>query len=249
MEFFKSDSLREIEQELPDPHQTIIAALIILLLINAPQFSYEVVIFSAVVAIFVAIMTDGVMTYLKSRNFISSQTSMITALIIINIFRPDEFLFIAVATFLAILLKNVIRFDNSPIFNPAALGLFIAFRLVSNPLASEIWWGNNNTIAVILLGLIVAWRIHKLTISFSFLLTNALISYLRFGIDALAFFPFFSAFFMLTEPKTSPHALKKQIIFGAFAAVAIHVFAYFNLPSVYILAILYVGILKFFLGE
>src|SRR3989338_3513905 len=243
-----------IQKKLPNAYKIIIFSLILTAIINAQQFGYEQVAISATIAIVTTLILDTIATYIKtksrdlrsrspevsktSRKVILSETALISALIITNIFKPGEFLFIAITAALAMILKHVIRYKNAPIFNPATLGLFIIFRFVSDPVASELWWGNYNTLAVVALGLIVSWRIKKLAISFSYLIVHTLISYFRFGNAAFAFFPFFSAFFMLTEPKTSPSQMKKQIIFGTFAAIVIHIFVLLNLPSAYLLGIL-----------
>lgn len=232
-----------IQKKLPNAHITIIVSLILTALINA-QYDYGTVAVSGIIAIATALIVDSAAVYIKTKKLVASETAIISALIITNIFKPGEFLFIAIAAAIAMILKHVIRYKNAPIFNPATLGLFIAFRFVSDPIAKELWWGNYNTLAVVVLGLIVSWRICKLAISFSYLITHTVIAYLRVGLDAFAFFPFFSAFFMLTEPKTSSMQLKKQIISGAIAAIAIHAFVLLNLPSAYLLGILTANLAK-----
>lgn len=239
----------DLRQKFPNQYITIIFALILTMLLNLPKIGeYDLVIYSLFVSIFTTIIVEAIAVYIKREKKVL-ETAIVTSLVITNIIKPGEYQLIAVASVLAILLKHLIRFNNSPIFNPATLGLFIALRLVVNPITKELWWGNYNTIAIIILGFLVAWRIRKLLISFSYLIVYTAIAYFQIGQQAFSFFPFFSAFFMLTEPKTSPMQINKQIIFGAFAAIAIQFFIILNLPSVYLLGILAANLFKIVLNK
>ncbi len=134
-----------------------------------------------------------------------------------------------IAGLLAMLSKFFIRIKNSHIFNPAALGLLTSLAAFS--LGDE-WWSSVNILfgnyffplSIILI--ISNYKAMKLKIALSFL-TIFFISIIIFNsslrplspFDIFLLLPFFYAFIMVSEPKTSPYGTKSQIIFGIFIAV------------------------------
>ncbi|MGO4273620.1 RnfABCDGE type electron transport complex subunit D, partial [Paenibacillus sp. TAF58] len=120
---------------------------------------------------------------------------------------------------------------KKPIFNPAALGLFLSILFFQT---GQSWWGAFGdlptwTVAFLLIGgYIVTNRVNKFPQVFSFL-GSYFFLLLMMGIihvgdatDALRS-PFinatlFFALFMLTDPPTSPAKNKDQVIFGILSA-------------------------------
>lgn len=234
--------------KLPNAYDVIIAVLSLLVLINGYFLnSLPLAIASAIAGVGIAVAVEVVIEYFKTKKFIFSKSPVVSGLIIASIVKIGGFDQIALAAVLAVILKKLITKESMPLFNPAASGLFVTF-LFSRGLG-EVWWGNSTTVAVLLLGLLVSWRIKKLWISFSYLLVHQAGVALLAGVSAaLSFFPLFSAFFMLTEPKTTPTSRNHQIAFGVLAAVLIHVFSYLNLPSAFLLGLLASNLAgKFFL--
>ncbi len=138
------------------------------------------------------------------------------------------------ASIAAIASKYIIEFRGRHIFNPATLGLVAAlsfFRL------GDVWWAASgfNVIGLPLTILLILPNLKagKLRTSIPFLfaisalyIMGGFASSPSTGAAILAFIaglPFYFAFIMLSEPKTSPYAAKEQVIFGV--AVAILVFA------------------------
>ena len=121
--------------------------------------------------------------------------------------------------------------------NPAAGFLFLLFLFRPE---LELWWANSNLLLIGLLGILVALRIGRLASSISFLLawTAIALAIIHPFPLGLHHFPFFLAFFMLTEPKTTPFKLREQVAFGVGVAVMEHAFSIAGLPSGALLALL-----------
>lgn len=138
----------------------------------------------------------------------------------------------SIVTVIALLSKHLLKNKRKPLFNPAAFGLLVAIVLFSS---MESWWGGlsmlPNWCVVFLLigGYLVTNRVNKFPQVFAFLGTYFLLlmimGYLHLGNAADAVRPpfvnsaLFLAFFMLTDPPTSPGKYKDQIIFGMITAV------------------------------
>ncbi len=148
----------------------------------------------------------------------------------------------ACAAAVAVISKYALRTRSANMFNPAALGLVLAFYIFHT---GQNWWGALGSItpyAIVLLfagGVFIADRVNKMPLVLVFLAAY----YVLFSLTA--FVPshvtevaeifrspdlqavLFFAFFILTDPPTSPVKYRDQIIFGVLVAVAS--FAFFEL--------------------
>lgn len=142
----------------------------------------------------------------------------------------------ALAAFISIASKFIIRIKGKHIFNPSAFGIVTAIFLTDKAWFSPGQWGSGTVIAfaVCCLGFIVVTRVQKTDTSLAFLLTFAgllfirQIIYLGWPLDffiqsvstgSLLLF----SFFMITDPKTIPDHKWARIIWCiAIAAVAFY---------------------------
>jgi Na+-translocating ferredoxin:NAD+ oxidoreductase RnfD subunit len=145
-------------------------------------------------------------------------------------------------TIVAIASKHLVKIKKRLIFNPAAFGLLVSSVLFST---EQSWWGSLSILpvffVVILLigGYLVTKRVHKFIQVFVFLGVYFLLLFLMgaFHIgnasDALRV-PYintalFLAFFMLTDPPTSPAKDADQMWFGVITAiVSVAIYAVFG---------------------
>ncbi len=210
----------------------------VLLLLLAAVASYNLRVFPA--NLLAAIVACSLLDAAANRIFLKKEarfpaSAVITGIIIGSIAPLNAPLAaIFVAAVVAIASKYVLRINKRHIFNPATLGLLVslfAFRL------GDMWWAAAAGISVLgfavplTLALIVAnYKAGKLKVAVPFLLATALLyaatGFVRVPLTAsgiLTFastMPYYFAFIMLSEPKTSPNAPKEQVIFGmAVAAV------------------------------
>ncbi len=180
-------------------------------------------------------------------------SALLSSLFVFGILSAQEsWLVVAWTSAFAVLAKRILRTEREHIFNPAALALVwapIAFG------SGESWWGALGDVswlwipALLVLGAFLIERLNKFPLALTFLavyfafFTLASVS----GPHAVAEMfrePFlqaalFLAFFMLTDPPTSPNRYLDQVWFGALAAVSAGVAQLLGAGQVYLL----VGIL------
>ncbi len=182
-----------------------------------------------------ALVIDFLIAVTLRRKKKFSDGGLLTGLIVGLVLSQSVPWYIAAATAgIAVLSKHLLKVKKKPIFNPAAAGLLIAIYLFKTP---QSWWGGMSLLpfwfilAVVLTGFILAKRINKLPLIFTFLGTYfslfILISLFLHNPQAASIFrvPYlnsavFLAFFMLTDPPTSAVKNGEQVVFGVLAAVA-----------------------------
>ncbi len=172
--------------------------------------------------------------FYKKKRFVSDG-GIITGLIIgmiVGSFSP--LYMVVVATAIAIASKHILKVKRKPIFNPAAVGLLVVYYVFGT---EESWWGGLTLlpyaylVLLVAVGLYISYRVKKLSqvvsymvsylvICAVFLLFHGTHMYASFGFqNPLINTALFLAFFMLTDPPTSPGKPRHQIWFGAMAAL------------------------------
>lgn len=153
---------------------------------------------------------------------ISLQSAAITGGIIGMLVSPGSSLLVAwVAAVAAISSKKLFIFrERHHICNPAAAGLLLTTAIFGNQIN---WWGNSSVIIVVLGTSIILYRIHRLSLPFSYFIGRTLAA-VTLGGASLSPSTFllpnlFFAFIMLVEPKTSPSKRVGQWGFGLLCGV------------------------------
>lgn len=189
-------------------------------------------ILNSIIAIVVSFGVEYLYCTIMNRKS-SRDSTVITSLIISLILSfTTSWLVVAGTAVIAILSKHLLIYKKKPIFNPAAFGLLVSIFLFHS---GQSWWGAFGdlpawTIIFLLIGgYLVTERVNKYPQVFSFLGTTFVLLLFMglFNIgnasDALRP-PFinaalFFAFFMLTDPPTSPAKVQNQVIFGILTAL------------------------------
>ncbi len=137
----------------------------------------------------------------------------------------------ALAAFISIASKYIIRINGKHIFNPSALGIVAAVVLTGKAWISPGQWGSGAVIlfGVLCLGFIITTKVQKLDTSVAFLGTFGgllfirQVMYLGWPVDffvqsistgSLLLF----SFFMITDPKTTPNHATARIIWSMLVA-------------------------------
>lgn len=178
----------------------------------------------------------------------SLQSAAISGLIIGMLVAPGGSLLVAwSAAVIAIASKKLLMFrEEKHIFNPAAFGLMTSVLVFGNKLN---WWGNSSVLLLILGAGLLMFRLHRLSLPFSYFVARAGTAALFGGFDSLTgtlLIPnLFFAFIMLVEPKTSPGKRSEQWVFGGLCGVLATVY-YRYLPAYEgdLLALLSVNLLR-----
>lgn len=177
------------------------------------------------------------------------ESSLITGLILFSIISPSqlpiELMWAGLVAVIAVLSKYVFAYKYRHIWNPVALSLVIAGAL---GFGGGIWWVATPILAlpVLLLGLLVVKKIHRFDLVVSFLVTAVLLHVglaiyrgaapLESLTGTLLSWPvLFFAFFMLTEPLSTPPTKRDRIIYGVLVGVlsnmTFHVGPFFSSPE------------------
>ncbi|AZU60117.1 RnfABCDGE type electron transport complex subunit D [Neobacillus mesonae] len=190
-------------------------------------------IITSLIAVGTALLTDYIyFTIFKRKS--SRDSTVITGLIISLILSfTTSWPVVAATAFLAALSKHLLVYKKKPIFNPAAFGLFLSIFIFQT---GQSWWGAFGdlpvwTVIFILIGgYFVTDRVNKFPQVLAYLGTSFVLLFfmglLHIGDASDALRPpfinaaLFFAFFMLTDPPTSPAKNKNQVIFGILAAVS-----------------------------
>jgi Na+-translocating ferredoxin:NAD+ oxidoreductase RnfD subunit len=160
--------------------------------------------------------------------------AVLTGLIIAMVLAPYEPWYVPASTSaIAIVSKYIFRGRSANVFNPAALALVATFYIFH---AGQSWWGalpDLPSIALVALfatGAFIADRVNKIPVVLVFLGTYfVLFTLLAFlgdpgnvadifrapDLHAVLYF----AFFILSDPPTSPVKYRSQILFGVLVAV------------------------------
>ena len=208
----------------------VLAIFLLLLVAIAASFTLKIFPMALFVAIAACSLLDVFVAVLFLRRALRFPYSAFISGIIIGSIAPFDAPVpaILVASAVAILSKHIIRIKGRHIFNPAALGLIVSLYLFN---LGEQWWAAIGfavlgvTLPITLILIAANYKAEKLKVSIPFLFVTAFL-YLSTGFvslssvnptGVLAFvnsLPFYFAFIMLSEPKTSPYKPQEQIIFG-----------------------------------
>ena len=160
--------------------------------------------------------------------------ALLTGALVAMVLSPAEPWWVAAITsIIAVLSKYVCRFDTANVFNPAALALVATFYLFNT---AQDWWGampDASPYAVVVLlvtGVFITARVNKLPMVLAFLgVYYGLFAAVAFAADpkpvAEIFrtpdleMALFFAFFILTDPPTSPTKYPHQMMCGILVAL------------------------------
>jgi Na+-translocating ferredoxin:NAD+ oxidoreductase RnfD subunit len=222
-----------VNRWMKTPKGYVVMALAAYLLIASAIAQEMKGIINGIIAVAVCLAVDIIWGLIAKRKRIVPDGAVITGLIISLILSATtSWPIIAATSAIAIVSKHIFVHRKKPIFNPAAFGLLLSILFFKT---EQSWWGAFGdlpawTFVFLLIGgYAVTNRVNKFPQVFSFLGTYLILMFIM-GIlnvgdasDALRP-PFinaalFFAFFMLTDPPTSPAKVKDQAIFGILAAV------------------------------
>lgn len=181
-----------------------------------------------------AALVDAPILRYREGEWLVPDGAILTGLIVAMVLSPMEPWYVAAITsIIGVLSKYVIRVGRANVFNPAALALVATFYMFNT---AQSWWGalpEVTPLALILLfatGVFITDRVNKVPLVLSFLGTYYLVVtatafagqpakvaelYRTPDLHAALFF----AFFMLTDPPTSPPKQRDQLAYGAITAV------------------------------
>ena len=222
------------------PKGLLTIVLVLLAAVSAPAEGVGQVWPGFVAAVGAAMIVDAPILRVRNGAWEFPSGALLTGMIVAMILSPREpWRVTALTAAIGVVSKYVARTRSANVFNPAALALVITFYLFDT---AQSWWGALSDVApyaLILLfatGGFIADRVNKVPIVLAFLGAY----YTLFTITSFAADPvrvveiyrppdlnaaLFFAFFILTDPPTSPVRYLPQIVCGILvAAVSYAVF-------------------------
>ena len=224
------------------PKGLVLIVLLILVAIASAGEGVRLVAPGLAAATAAAMLVDAPILRFREEEWLFPDGALITGLIIAMILSPHERWYVgAVTSVLAVLSKYVLRGRSANVFNPAALALVVTYYVFDT---GQSWWGAlpelpwPALIALLMTGVFITARVNK---------TSSVLAFLGsyFTLATVAAFvgepghvaelyrapdlqaALFLAFFMVTDPPTSPPKRVDQVVYGAIAGVASYaVFAF-----------------------
>ena len=181
-----------------------------------------------------AALVDAPILRYREGEWLVPDGAILTGLIVAMVLSPMEpWYVVAITAAVGVLSKYLIRAGKANVFNPAAFALVATFYIFNT---GQSWWGalpEVAPVAIVLLfaiGIFITDRVNKVPLVLAFLGTH----YLLFTITAFVGNPakvvdlyrapdlhaaLFFAFFMVTDPPTSPPKERDQLVYGVITAV------------------------------
>jgi Na+-translocating ferredoxin:NAD+ oxidoreductase RnfD subunit len=217
------------------PKGWLTLVLAVLVAVAAPREQLALVGPGLAGALLVAIAIDAPMLRIRSGAWQFPSGALLTGLIVAMVLSPYQPWYVGATTSaIAIASKYVVRSGTANVFNPAALALVATFYMFDS---GQNWWGALPELPpaalalLVVTGVFIADRVNKMPLVLAMLggyfLLFTLTAFLADpGRVAEIFRPpdlhavLFFAFFILTDPPTSPVRYGDQLICGALVAVA-----------------------------
>ncbi|MGH9574367.1 MAG: RnfABCDGE type electron transport complex subunit D [Candidatus Acidiferrales bacterium] len=217
------------------PKGLLLIILAVLVVISQPAARLHFVVPGVLIAVIAAGGLDGLILRMAHEEWEFPSGAMLSGLIIAMVLSPHEPWYVFVWTSaIAIASKYIFRTRSANVFNPAAFGLVVTFYMFNT---GQSWWGAlpevspYALIALVAMGIFISDRVKKIPMVLIFLgayfLLFTVTSYLGDPANAAEIFRtpdfqsvLFFAFFILTDPPTSPVGYRDQIIYGGMVAVA-----------------------------
>lgn len=247
---------RKAQNFFKTPKGLATIVLLILLALATPGQGVRAVMAGLAGSVIAAGLTDAVILRVRKKTWEFPSGALLTAIIVTMVLRAQEPWYVtAITAEIGVLSKYVLRTRSANVFNPAALAIIVSFYLFHT---AQNWWGALTDVApiakVLLLagGAFIVDRVNKMPLVITFLAAYfVLFTVTAFVADPLPVAEIFRtpdieavlyfAFFILTDPPTSPAKYRDQLLCGFIVAVVSY--ALFELTGVvyYLLAGALVG--------
>jgi Na+-translocating ferredoxin:NAD+ oxidoreductase RnfD subunit len=215
---------------LRDPRHYQISVLSSLILIGLFAYSFRLPWWHVVGCVGATLVTQALADRLVAKRPFDPRSPLISALSLTLLLRTGSVSLSILAGVLAVGSKYILRWRGKHIFNPANFGLVIVSLIFSAAWISPGQWGAAPVLAVLLLGLggIVTGKAKRWDVSLALLASYAALLFGRamwlgdplaipvhqLQSGALLIF----AFFMISDPKTTPDARAGRVLFAALVA-------------------------------
>lgn len=214
-----------------DPRLYQIATLLSLLVYGKWQLSFDIELLQALVLVGTALLCQGLATRLWHLPVFDPKSALISSLSLCLLLRTRSLALAATIAAITIFSKFLLRYRDKHVFNPTNFGLAIAILVFDGAWISSGQWGSVTVaaFAFVCAGSVVLYRAERSDITWAFLASYLLLLWGRawylgdswriplhqMQSGALLLF----AFFMISDPKTTPDSRWGRVAFAAAVAL------------------------------
>ena len=187
-----------------------------------------------------AIVTQMVFIYFTTKQYSSVKSALITSLGLSLLLKTGTIETAILASVFAISSKFLIRVNHKHLFNPANFGIVAAILLTNDAWVSPGQWGSSVLLWFIVGagGLMMILKVGRIDTSITFLLVFGALLFIRhviyLGWEPQVWLHKMSngtlllyAFFMITDPMTTPNHIKARILWSSLLGGALFVLSTF----------------------
>lgn len=180
------------------------------------------------VNVVVCLTTQAAFLALFNRPWLDLKSAAITSLSLSLLMQTQELYVAAIASILAIGSKFLLRYRGKHVFNPANFGIIVTILLTRNAWINTGQWGHSYLLVILLgiCGLLVLNRVGRLDTGLVFLMVYSglefgkLVLYQGWEMDVYLHTLnsgtlWLFAFFMITDPVSTPNSPKARVIWAA----------------------------------
>ena len=184
----------------------------------------------------VALLTQLSFAFFTTKRYSSFKSALISALGLCLLLKTGTIWVGMLAAFVAIASKFLIKIKNKHIFNPANIGIIAAIALTGEAWVSPGQWGSSTILWFFIgaAGLMMILKVGRLDTTIAFILTFGGLLFLRqvvyLGWEPTVWLHKMSngtlllfAFFMITDPMTTPNHKHARLIWAVLLAVALFI--------------------------
>ncbi len=215
------------------PKGLLLVALTVIMVVATLHEGVAQVMSGLTAAIIAGAGLDAVILRVRRRRWVFPDGAILTGMLVAMVLSPRERWWVpAISTIVGVVAKYIVRVGKANVFNPAALGLVATFYMYDT---AQNWWGampdqRAGLVVLFAIGVFIAQRVNKLPVVIAFLGTY----YALFTVAAFAGNPLhvaeiyrapdlqmalFFAFFMVSDPPTSPPKNRDQMVYGVIVGV------------------------------
>lgn len=214
-------------QQLKDPRYFQIFYLSLFLSYGIFELGWKADFISFLAIIFTAVLTQFAFSYFLTKNYTSWKSAWITALGLCLLLKSNHWEVLALGAFLAIASKFVFKVKGKHLFNPANFGIIVTIVLTGEAWISPGQWGSSLVLLYFIgaAAIMILFKVGRIDTSLIFLVT-------LFGLDILYSQVYLGwewdvfahkatngtlllyAFFMITDPITTPNHKKGRAIWS-----------------------------------
>lgn len=247
-------ALSNFNQEISDPRYFQILYLGSFLLYGVSYLGWDAEVLKYAAIFLAAIATQLTFSYYTTQRYSSIKSALITSLGLCLLLKTGSVETAVLASVIAIASKFLVIYKRKHIFNPANIGIIAAILLTNDAWVSPGQWGSDVVMWFLVgaAGLMMILKVGRIDTSITFLLVFGGLLFCRqvlyLGWEPAVWLHKMSngtlllfAFFMITDPMTTPNHKKARILWSAALGVALFIasnFFYIQTAAIWLLLII-----------